>query len=129
MSEEASLGFTALDCNHGTQDEDVCVCDEGWTSSGVDSNDQEHWCDVMKGSGWFDTGPIELGYLQEIATIIVSSTPSLNKVEPLQLVAVLSVYCALTSAQGLLVLNIALLVGWAVLVYCLSCRGKRNSTK
>lgn len=126
MSEEASLGFTVLDCNHGTQEEDTCVCDEGWTSSGLDSNDQEHWCDVRESKGFFDTGPIELGYLQEIATIIVSFTSSL---EPLQLVTLLSVYCALTRAQGLLVLNIGLLVGWAILVYCLSCRGKRNSTK
>lgn len=64
----------ALDCNHGTQNEDTCVCDQGWTSSGLDSNDQEHWCDVRESKGLFDTGPIELGYLQEIATIIVSST-------------------------------------------------------
>lgn len=131
MSEDASLGFTTLDCNHGTQDEDVCVCDQGWTSSGVDSNDQEHWCDVREGKRLFDTGPIELGYLQEIATIIVSSTSSLRTpaIRTYISISITCVLCLKYRAQGLLVLNIVLLVGWPLLVYCLGCRGKRNSTK
>ena len=62
-----------LDCNHGEQKGDICVCDPGWGSSGIDSHMQEHWCDVLDGSNvQISTGPIELNYVQELLAIIVS---------------------------------------------------------
>lgn len=71
---EALMSFSTLDCNHGEQDGNVCVCDEGWASSGLDSKDQEHWCDVRDSTGIpVDTGPIRLTYIQELSAIIVSS--------------------------------------------------------
>lgn len=72
---EASLGEGApLDCNHGRQKGDICLCDSGWGSSGIDSNLQEHWCDVLDDSNLqYSTGPIQLTYLQELIAIIVSS--------------------------------------------------------
>ena len=73
LSVDATMGFAPLDCNHGVQQGDFCVCDEGWASSGLDSKDQEHWCDVRDGSHIpFDTGPIRLTYIQELTAIIVS---------------------------------------------------------
>ena len=71
---DAMMGSTTpLDCNHGEQEGDLCVCDEGWASSGIDSNLQEHWCDVMDGSSVpFSTGPKRLSYAQEVTAVIVS---------------------------------------------------------
>ena len=64
-----------LDCNHGEQKGDICMCDPGWGSSGIDSNMYEHWCDVLDGSNiQISTGPIELNYVQELLAIIVSSS-------------------------------------------------------
>ena len=73
LSMDAAMGFAPLDCNHGVQQGDFCVCDEGWASSGIDSKDQEHWCDVRDSSHIpFNTGPIRLTYIQELTAIIVS---------------------------------------------------------
>ena len=64
-----------LDCNHGEQKGGICVCDSGWGSSGIDSNIQEHWCDVLDSSNMqISTGPVELSYIQELTAIIVSSS-------------------------------------------------------
>ena len=74
ISLDATMGFAPLDCNHGVQQGDFCACDEGWASSGIDSKDQEHWCDVRDSSQLpVNTGPKRLTYIQELTAIIVSS--------------------------------------------------------
>ena len=70
---DAMMGSTPLDCNHGEQSGDMCVCDSGWASSGIDSKMQEHWCDVRDSSNiQFITGPTRLTYIQELTLILVS---------------------------------------------------------
>ena len=75
---DVMLGAGApLDCNHGIQKGDVCLCDPGWVSSGLDSKQHVHWCDVLDDTNHqISTGPIRLSYIQELCAIIVSSTTS-----------------------------------------------------
>ena len=71
---DAMMGSTVpLDCNHGQQSGDLCACDSGWSSSGIDSHMQEHWCNVRDSSNvQYTTGPKRLTYIQELTLIIVS---------------------------------------------------------
>ena len=72
MEEDYEAGM--LDCNHGVLDGRVCVCDEGWASSGLDSQQQHHWCDVRDSTAvGVNIGPAMLTYKQEVAAVTVSS--------------------------------------------------------
>lgn len=67
-----------LDCSNGHQDGAHCVCDEGWTSSGIHDGNvlTFYWCDMEKvDPSTTNLRPRRLHWLQEAAIVTVSYTP------------------------------------------------------
>lgn len=67
---------SVLDCNNGHQDGTHCVCDEGWTSSGIHGSNvlTFYWCDMEKiDPSTMNRRPRRFHWLQEAAIVALFS--------------------------------------------------------